>query len=249
MASAQPPTAPVVRVWHAHTRTLASDNAAEKRALTWLSPGERDRYHRYRRDADRAMFLLGRVMARALVGRALGVAPLEWTWREGVYGRPEVEAADSAGGRACSFNLAHSGGLVVCGLAETAAVGVDVEDRGRVAVDRRVVRRFCAPREIADIESRGETGWHDRFLEYWTLKEAYLKARGVGIAVPLADLSFSLAAPAPTLTFLNGLADTPHEWAFHLDEIGDRHYVAVSTPVSDMPPTFRVAPFPHELLP
>jgi phosphopantetheinyl transferase len=53
---------------------------------------------------------------------------------------------------------------------------VDVEDRARAALDRNLVARYCSPAERAEIDAHGEAGWQDRFLQYWTLKEAYLKA-------------------------------------------------------------------------
>ena len=65
----------VVSVWHATTADVLDDDARRASALAWLSPADHARHERYRFEADRDMFLLGRVMARALVGQALGVAP------------------------------------------------------------------------------------------------------------------------------------------------------------------------------
>jgi 4'-phosphopantetheinyl transferase len=237
-----------VRVWHATTDETWRDAARRPRALAWLQPHERARYDRYRRDLDRDMFLLGRVMARTLVARALDTAPLAWTWLEGARGRPEVGAPPPAS-RSCSFNLAHSGGVVVCAVGHGRAVGVDVEDRQRAPLDPQIVRRFCSPAEIADIESRGLNGWHDPFLKYRTFKEAYLKARGLGIAVPLADLSFSVRDPIPRVEFRNAFADSADRWAFHLTELGPRHYLAVGAAADRHAPAFSVEPYPSDLLP
>lgn len=191
------------------------------------------------------MFLLGRVMARALVGRALGVNPLEWPWREGERGRPEI-ADDTT---SVHFNLAHSAGCVVAAVSPTGPVGVDVENRHRRTVDAEVVRRFCAPAEIADIEAQGAQ-WHDRFLIYWTLKEAYLKARGLGIAVHLSDLSFQLDTQRRAqIAFLGSLAGTDAQWAFELVDLEDRHVLAVAAPTSSSGrPTFDVSPMPAAVL-
>ncbi len=103
------PTSPgdpgIVCVWHASIRHVFSrDSGAVARALPLLRPAERERFDRFRQDADRQMFLLGRVMARTLVGNALGVAPHDWPWREGTRGRPEIDDVDCP----ISFNLAHS---------------------------------------------------------------------------------------------------------------------------------------------
>ena len=158
------PTSPddpsVVRVWHATVDELSVRGvAAESRALDVLRPAERERYARYRHDADRRMFLIGRVMARAIVAAALGVSPQGWPWREGTRGRPEVDQADCP----VSFNLAHSAGLVVCALSRLGPVGVDVEHRARTPLARALVARCCADDEAADIEAHGDA-WPDHFL-------------------------------------------------------------------------------------
>jgi 4'-phosphopantetheinyl transferase len=214
--------------------------------LTWLSPAERARYDRFRHDADREMFLLGRAMARSLVGRALGVAPEAWPWREGPRGRPEIDRPACA----VSFNVAHSGGVVVCAVAHEAEVGIDVEDRRRARLDRELVARYCSSAEAADIARAGDD-WQDRFLRYWTLKEAYLKARGLGIAVHLSDLSFTLGANGEArVDFLDSLAGSDPNWAFDLRDLDEAYYVAVaaSTP-NGARPAFALDPLPPEWLP
>lgn len=235
----------LVRASYANVGDVLADARAIDRALEWLSTSERARYARYRHDVDRQMFLLGRLMARTLVGRALGVDPTAWVWREGARGRPEIGATSSSIG----FNLAHSAGLVVCAVSERGPVGVDVEHRHRRPIDARLIRRYCAPAEVADIESREPARQQDSFLRYWTLKEAYLKARGLGIAVHLADISFSLR-PEICVAFRDSLAGTDTGWAFHLADLDGSHFVAVAAPVAGAPsPTFSVEPFDAALLP
>ena len=125
-----------MRVWYAPISDLA-EPAAARAAMAWLTPSERVRYDRFQAQDDRQMFLLGRVMARAVVGAALGVAPVAWQWREGPHGRPEIAAPPAP----LQFNLAHSAGLVTCALASGRQVGADVEDLNRRRVDPAVVRR------------------------------------------------------------------------------------------------------------
>ncbi len=236
-----------VRAWYADIRTLEDDAASRARALEWLQPDERARFDRYRYDTDRLMFALGRVMARRLVGRALDVAPTAWRWREGAHGRPEIASPDTP----LHFNLAHSAGLVACVIGSDREVGVDVEDRERPATDPAVVPRFCSPEEAAQIDA-GQPGWRDRFLTYWTLKEAYLKARGLGISVHLSDISFVLG-PGPEdvrVGFLRTLAGTDTQWAFRVAQPNARHIVAVAASASDgRPPAIAIEPMPADWLP
>lgn len=230
----------VLQVWHADTAALlarGSDGLA--RALGLLQPAERTRYDRFRHDIDRHMFLTGRVMARTVVGRALDVAPDLWPWREGPHGRPDVDRVDCP----VSFNLAHSGGMVVCGLSWTGAVGVDVEDRARASFDRALVARCCDDEEAADVDAHGEA-WRDRFLQYWTLKESYLKAVGLGISVHLPDVRFRLDGRVHP-AFQGSLAGADAGWAFEIAPLAPRHYVAVAAQSGSAPaPAIRHAPFP-----
>ena len=189
-----------VLVYTAHISTLDVAPIAEI-AVRWLDASELARYHRFRHDDDRRMFLLGRVMARTLVGRALGMPAREWHWTEGPHGRPDIASPATP----LRFNISHSARLVVCALATGRDVGVDVENLDRRAVEPAVVARYFAPTEIAEINVEA-TGWERRFLAYWTLKEAYLKARGIGISVQLADIAFALDQPEPRIAFAGSMA-------------------------------------------
>jgi 4'-phosphopantetheinyl transferase len=235
---------PSVRLWHAGTELAFADESRLVAAQSWLSATERARFDRFRRDVDRHMFLLGRVMARTLVARTLGIAP-DWPWREGPRGRPEMANGTEP---ALSFNLAHSHGRVVCAISRCGEVGVDIECRHRATLDRQLVRRFCAPTEAADVEAAGDEGWHDRFLRYWTLKEAYLKARGLGIAVHLADLCFTMTTDDIRLDLHGSLAHDDPRWQFYLADLDDSHYVAAAVS-TDAPVTFSMEPFACEWMP
>jgi 4'-phosphopantetheinyl transferase len=217
-----------VCAWYAQTSDLAAEPRLA-RALTWLQPAERVRYDRYRDPNDRLMFLLGRVMARWLVGRAIGVPPTAWRWDEGPHGCPEIGAPASP----LRFNLAHSAGLVVCALASGRDVGVDVESLTRRPTDPALVHRYCSPAEVADIEAQPPDARQRRFLVYWTLKEAYLKARGLGISVRLTDVGFSLEDDGAQIAFHGSLAGTDTRWAFHLTQPTEGHLVAVAASRAD----------------
>jgi 4'-phosphopantetheinyl transferase len=156
----------------------------------------------------------------------LGVAPDAWHWREGPHGRPEIDRPSTD----LHFNLSHSASVVACVLGRGQALGVDVEHLERRAPDRAIVPRYCSPTERADVESRG-ADWCERFLTYWTLKEAYLKARGLGIAVPLSDVSFDLSGEEPRIRFEGSLAGTDARWAFHLWRPTPTHVAALAVHV------------------
>jgi len=244
-----------VHVFVADALAFGTDSDRIAQSLAWMAPAERARFDRFRHDADRAMFALGRLMARTLVGRALGVDPAAWAWREGPHGRPEVDHPSCD----VHFNLSHSAGLVLCTIARGRAVGVDVENLARPRPNWGLVERYCSPSEADDIQSHGDR-WPERFLTYWTLKEAYLKACGLGISVALSDISFgenplreSFSRPSSvendsrsgfSVRFERSLASTDNRWAFHLFRPTERHLAAVAANAADgAQPAISVQPF------
>ena len=239
LSPASPRAARDVVVLHAHVDDFAARPHVVAAARALLDDRETARLARFAREVDGRMFLLGRLMARTLVGGALGCNPTAWTWREGERGRPEVGHPQSD----VRFNLAHSAGLVVCAVTRGRDVGVDVEDLERRTPEAGIVDRYCAPAEVADIGARGDE-WPQRFLEYWTLKEAYLKARGLGIAVPLSDIAFTIDGHSARIGFLGRLAGTDDRWSFTLARPTPRHLVAVAVSTADgVAPTVRFTAF------
>jgi 4'-phosphopantetheinyl transferase len=238
------PAANQIVAWHAHIAAFDTRPEARARAEQLLLADERRRLERFRHESDRAMFLLGRAMAKSMVGRSLGVPASAWEWHEGPHGRPEVRDP----GCPIRFSVAHSGGLVVCAVACDRDVGVDVEDLHRRPPDQLVVTRYCSPREAADIEAADQGSWVSRFLSYWTLKEAYLKARGLGISVPLSEIEFTLNGSEPEIAFRGSLSGTDDRWHFHLAQIGARYLTALAAPAGTRRPTFVMRPMPEDVL-
>lgn len=204
-----------------------SDTRGMSTALveTWLRElpaRERERYARFQHAATAHEYLLGRRLVRAWLHALTGHPSADWVFEEGPKGRPEIAAPAST----LRFNLAHSGGVVACVMTNAHEAGVDVEDLQRRAVERDLWHRFCAPSEAADIEAQPQSDQQRRFLTYWTLKEAYLKARGLGIAVHLADIAFDLSAPRPRITFRESLEGTPDTWQFAVTEVRPHHLIS-----------------------
>ena len=209
--------------------------------MDMLTPAERERFDRFRHDDDRWMFALGRLMAREMVADALGVEPRAWHWREGPHGRPEIDWPETD----LHFNLSHSAGLVACAIGRGRELGVDLENLGRRAPDVAIVERYLSPAEAADVHAQSE-GWTHRFLLYWTLKEAYLKARGLGISVQLADITFRLDGDqSARIAFDGALAGTDARWAFQWRSLAPHHLVALAASRADGPVAFELDPAPE----
>jgi 4'-phosphopantetheinyl transferase len=178
-----------------------------------LDQGERAREARLVRDHDRALFVVAHALVRLMLSRVGPLEPPEWRFVTNGHGRPEV-ANLPAGAPPIRFNLSHTSGLAACAITGDRDVGVDVEYVDR-ALSYDVAARFFAPREVADLEALPERIRERVFFDYWTLKEAYIKARGLGLALPLRHFAFVLSPPAPpAITFDDEIDDDPATWQF-----------------------------------
>lgn len=177
-----------------------------------LSADERARCARFVREVDRRAFALSRALVRTSLSRYGPTAPRDWRFVTNDHQCPFVDESQ-AGAPRLYFNLSHTTGLAVVAVCRGHQVGVDVEH-----VDRQlyqdVADRHFAPAEVRDLRALPEAAQHAAFFEYWTLKEAYIKARGLGLALPLDQFAFSLHGDAPpTVTFTPGFDDAAR-WQF-----------------------------------
>jgi 4'-phosphopantetheinyl transferase len=172
-----------------------------------LSDVEREQVARFRFADDRQRCLVTRAMVRTVLSRYAPIAPAEWTFSTNDFGRPEISNA-AAEARGLCFNLSHSRGLIALGVSRRCRVGVDVENIRTRDVSAGIAEHFFAPGEAAALAGVAPDRRQDRFFEYWTFKESYIKARGMGLSIPLDRFSMHF----------------PHDRAVRLDidpELGD----------------------------
>jgi 4'-phosphopantetheinyl transferase len=162
-----------------------------------LSPEELRRMEAFRHPAGRQAFVAARALLRTLLSELHADVPGcpppgGWRFALGPHGKPELAPGQLA--REVGFNLSHCRGLVAVAVAADAVVGIDVEalDR-RVSDDLAVARRHFAAAEFAAIEAIADPGQRRMaFLDLWTAKEAFIKACGQGLAMPLASFHVDL---------------------------------------------------------
>lgn len=152
-----------------------------------LNEEERQRARRFVFDRDRDMYVFSHGLLRLLLARYMVADPRELAFASAPGGRPELVSPSSAPIR---FNLSHTDGLVGCILTQKADCGLDVEQISRVDY-RHLVPTVLAPEERSALLGLAEADRPHRFCEIWTLKEAYLKGRGLGISYPIRNISFS----------------------------------------------------------
>ena len=194
-----------------------------------LAPDEAARWEALLVPTVRRQFLLARVFVRTVLSRYAEVSPAAWRFEQGPHGRPEIRAPSA--GPALRFNLAHTTGMMALGIALDHDIGVDVEYTGRDVCVGRIARRFFAPSEAADVAARVGDDQRERFFAYWTLKESYIKARGLGLALPLGLFGFSplAAAGEPVrIAIAPELNDDARRWQFFRYRPSTEHIAAVA---------------------
>jgi 4'-phosphopantetheinyl transferase len=221
-----------VHLWYLVPDAIAG--AADPAALLaaydrLLTPAERARRDRYLFEHSRSEYLLTRALVRSTLSRYAPVPPAAWAFRENTYGRPEIDPAVHAAQRDLRFNLSNTRGLVACVVARDLEIGVDVEDTERGGQTVAIAERFFSPREAAALHAVPEAEQTSRFFDYWTLKEAYIKARGMGLAIPLDQFSFLLDAGAPIrIAFDPRLGDDAAAWQFAQFALTPGHRVSAA---------------------
>ena len=214
-----------------HVDLLHTDNAdawAQREAYRALmSADEQARMARLIFERDRRRFLLTRALVRTMLSRYANVPPAQWSFVENVHGRPEIVDRPS-GVPDLRFNISHTDGLIACAVTIGREVGVDVEHIGR-RLTHDVAGRFFAPSEVHDLTRLPDEEQQRVFFDYWTLKEAYIKARGFGLALPLADFAFTLSpSEPPRIAFEPSLDDDPATWQFAQDWPTPQHRLALA---------------------
>jgi 4'-phosphopantetheinyl transferase len=211
-------------VWYVLPETV-TDPAQLEAWTALLSADERARHRRLRVAGGRHLFLVARALVRTVLGRYLGTDPAALELRPDEHGRPELIGAPVP----LRFSLSHTDGFVACGVVAGRDVGVDVEPRDRRKRHLALADRYFSAREAAALRAVPEADQRLRFFEYWTLKEAYVKARGLGLALPLDAFTFVLEEGMPVRVEIDArLADDARRWQFALLRPTARHVLAVA---------------------
>ncbi|MGJ5813652.1 4'-phosphopantetheinyl transferase family protein [Paludibaculum fermentans] len=191
-----------------------------------LSDDEQARIAKFIFEKDRHVRLVARGSLRqALSEHSGGVPPSEFRFRYNEFGKPFIEQPASLAGVA--FNLSHCDGLIAILIAEGSEAGIDVELIRPMTDLFRVAQRFFAPPEVEDLHQTPEPARLERFFQYWTLKESYLKARGIGLSLGLNQFWFELDEGI-RIRFSDGFDDAPERWRFHQQRVDPLHWLATA---------------------
>ncbi len=212
----------------------AMSDAALAVGLAWLDAAERRRRDAFVFDRDRRLFLAAHALTRALLGACLGAQPQALSFETDAFGRPHLVARGADAASRLVFSLSHTHGFVACAAWRDGQVGVDVEGLARARDEVALARSFFAASEAQAIERLEGAARAERFMATWTLKEAYAKARGLGLNLPFTSFEFpEPEASAPQVRFVgaddgDGVDGDAARWHFWSRRCGAAHRLALA---------------------
>ena len=176
-----------IHVWSA---SLVTDEVTLRSLEATLVDEERERARRFIFERDRDRYVAARGILRDLLGQYLRCAPQSVEFVYGPHGKPAL--AGAALRPAICFNLSHSHGLAVVAIGREQEVGIDVELIRAEFASEAIAKRYFSAKEIDELSRLPAELRTEGFFLCWTRKEAYIKAKGDGLRIPLDSFDVSL---------------------------------------------------------
>jgi 4'-phosphopantetheinyl transferase len=192
--------------------------------LAQLSGEEADRYRQIRSgDASRG-YLAARVLTRSTLSRYAGVPHNAWRFTTNEHGRPRIDWPREY--RDIHFNISHTAGLVVIAVGRIPEIGIDVETLDRDVEIDEIAGSILSEAEAHEWARGAPEARRDSFFSIWTLKEAYMKARGLGFSLPPRSFEFADLDGPISLKCLPKCDPDPGRWQFNLLRPGPEYKMA-----------------------
>lgn len=200
-----------LQLWCAYPDDASTEDLTQACA-PMLSEDEHARWQAFKFDRHAREYLTTRALVRTALSACHPIAPGAWRFDLNAYGKP-------APGPECGlcFNLTNAPHLVACLIARGIEVGVDLEPFERAGKIAELAPDVFSPLELGQLAALSDTEKLNRALRLWTLKEAYIKARGMGLALPLNKFSFLFGGREGIHLELDpSVDDEPGYWRFCL---------------------------------
>jgi len=188
-----------------------------------LADNERTRAQQFRFQKDRIHFIVARGILRTILGRYLAQEPAVLRFSYNKYGRPDLVGEADSG---LSFNVTHSHGMAMYAVTRKREIGIDLEYISMNIDCEQIAQHFFSPYEVNMLRAVPLQRQHEAFFYCWTRKEAYIKARGMGLSLSLSDFDVSLTPGTPAaLLNIREEGQNVSEWSL-LDLSFDADYAA-----------------------
>ncbi len=216
-----------VHAYFIHLDDAAPDlSRVDPAKLAILSQREQERYRRFYFDKDKYLYLVAHYALRQVLAHYLSCPPEDIDFESNEYGRPEVSQPQTS----LRFNLTHTQGLIGIVLTHKIDCGIDVESSHKDRKTLELVNHVFAPQEISAFEQLQGQAQDRRFYQYWTLKEAFIKARGMGLSLALDSFYFDIdtsnnintESSQISIGFNQSFGEQPNDWFFKQGEFAEQ---------------------------
>lgn len=222
-----------IQVWYA-TPQILTDNATQQKLLSWLSTSELNTLRAFRFEHDRLTYLVAHGLLRATLARHTGINPANVEFQTNPFNKPYIAAPLEALG--LHFNLSHTSGIVALALTKLGQVGIDVESTHPAKNVSDIAKEILTSNEYINLMQHNSADRFSRLLKYWTLKEAFVKATGIGLTYGLQTFEFDLdAQPAPLIRFLSPTDTHASDWKFQQITLPSGHILAIASHLPAQP--------------
>lgn len=213
-----------VHVWSAH---LDQPSSVVARMLRNLSLEERMRAQRFHLLQDRDRYIITHGILRAILAQYMNIEPVDLPLHALPNGKPVL--APGLSGDQLQFNLTHSHELVIYAVSRGRQLGIDVECTRAHPLDEEIAERFFSPHEVAALRALPQSRRREAFFACWTRKEAYIKARGAGLHMPLSQFTVVVASDQPA-ALLQDEADPQavSRWSLQSLDVGPGYAAALA---------------------
>jgi len=214
-----------VHVWRVD---LNQSRAIIERCRQLLSDDEQDRADRFHFESDRQHFIVARGCLREMLARYLDIGAQTIRFSYTSHGKPELAISYSQA-RPLNFNLAHSGDFALYAFTGVGEIGVDLEHIRPDFTSDDIARRFFSSNEVGRLTGLPANVRHEAFFNCWTRKEAFLKAKGIGLSLPLDQFDVTLAPAEPAALLSTRWDETEaSRWSLKAIDVGPGYVAAVA---------------------
>ncbi|TQV85984.1 4'-phosphopantetheinyl transferase family protein [Aliikangiella coralliicola] len=216
-----------VHLWHVYDEEIVEPSLLS-RYFELLSEEELVQQKKFYFEKDRHQYLITRAMVRCVLSLYdASIAPDAWTFDKNDFGKPFISNSEIV--KPVRFNISHTDKLVTIAVTSNQEVGVDVEYLPRLGKMLEIANRFFSPKETEHLFALPPEKRKNRFFDLWTLKEAYIKACGMGLSIPLDHFSYSFSQQGKiTISFDPARQDQPDKWQFWQVHPNDTHKVSLA---------------------
>ena len=197
-----------------------------------LSIEEIAKYKRFHFEKDRHSYLISHALVRKVLSSYCNVKPDEWDFTNNQHGKPDISSEIKC--PALKFNLSHTDGMSVCVVSLESDCGIDVENIQRKSRTSAVADRMFAPAEVATMQSSKDDEVQRKFFEFWTLREAYVKAIGTGLGGSSKAFHFTVGEQEKGEHRMSKIHFVPNDssrssaWQFMLLNLSSDHISAIA---------------------